>query len=86
MEKDSDFKETRLKYNTGVADNSAAMLFDNLIWLSTKETAVYLRKSVNAIHTLCSRKLLKPRKFASRLYFKKEELDYLLETSSRGGF
>ncbi|MFP5384694.1 MAG: helix-turn-helix domain-containing protein [Bacteriovoracia bacterium] len=62
------------------------MLFDNLNWLTTKETAVYLRRSVNAIHTLVSRKYLRPRKFANRLYFKKDELDYLLETSIKRGF
>lgn len=63
----------------------SAMLFDNLIWLTTKETAVYLRKSVNAIHTLVSRRKLRARKFSNRLYFKKEELDYLIETSQFKG-
>jgi hypothetical protein len=82
----TDFKQTILKYNQGAAENSAAMLFDNLYWLTTKETAVYLRRSVNAIHTLVSRKYLRPRKFANRLYFKKDELDYLLETSIKRGF
>lgn len=85
MRKYSDFKETILKYNEKAADNSAATLFDNLIWLTTKEAAVYLRKSVNAIHTLVSRKHLKPRKFANRLYFRREELEYLIESSNRGG-
>ena len=81
------FKKDLRMYNpTGGTSHRASMLFDNLIWLTTKETAVYLRKSVNAIHTLVSRKYLQPRKFANRLYFKKEELDYLLETSQRGGF
>lgn len=61
-------------------------LFDNLIWLTTKEAAVYLRRSVNAIHTLVSRRKLRARKFSNRLYFKKDELDYLIETSEfRGG-
>ena len=81
---DKDYKIDQTGYNqTG---EKSPLLFDNLNWLTTKETAVYLRKSVNAIHTLVSRKYLRPRKFAHRLYFKKEELDYILETSLRGGF
>ena len=62
------------------------MLFNNLIWLTTKEAAAYLRKSVNAIHTLVSRKRIRARKFTNRLYFKKDELDFLIETSQfKGG-
>lgn len=57
------------------------LLFDNLIWLSTEETARYLRKSVNAIRVLVYRRILRARKFRRRLYFKKEELDRLIETS-----
>lgn len=82
----TNFNPTLLKYNQGDVDNSTSLLFDNLNWLTTKETAVYLRKSVNAIHTLVCRKYLRPRKFAGRLYFKKEELDYLLDSSLKGGF
>lgn len=63
----------------------SAMFFDNLIWLTTKEAAVYLRRSVNAIHILVSRRKLRARKFSNRLYFKKEELDYLIETSQLKG-
>ena len=62
-----------------------SLLFDNLIWLTTREAAVYLRKSVNAIHLLVNRRQIKARKFQNRLYFKKKELDYLLETSNISG-
>jgi excisionase family DNA binding protein len=66
--------------------NKSELIFHNLIWLTTKEAAVYLRKSVNSIHTLVSRKKLRARKFSNRLYFNKKELDYLIETSQlRGG-
>ena len=69
-------------YNTqGKSLDSPTLLFNNLIWLTTKEAAVYLRRSVNSIHTLVSRKQLRARKFCNRLYFKKDELDYLIETS-----
>lgn len=51
----------------------------SLVWLTTEEAAVYLRKSANAIRILVHKKVLKCRKFARRLYFKREELDALLD-------
>jgi excisionase family DNA binding protein len=74
-------------YNSSRDGNvSISTLFENLIWLTTKETAVYLRRSVNSIHTLVSRRQLRARKFRNRLYFKRTELDHLIETSQfRGG-
>ena len=77
-----------LQFYNGSAEETlepSALLFNNLIWLTTKEAAVYLRRSVNAIHTLVSRRKLRARKFSNRLYFKKEELDYLIETSQLKG-
>ncbi|MBD64194.1 MAG: hypothetical protein CME62_03250 [Halobacteriovoraceae bacterium] len=71
-------------FNNG-AKIEAPLIFDNLIWLTTKEAALYLRKSVNSIHKLSANKHLRARKFRNRLYFKKEELDYLLETSQFQG-
>lgn len=85
MDKKKDYIQATQMYNKLIDSTESDLFFNNLIWLTTKETAVYLRKSVNAIHTLVSRKYLMPRKFARRLYFKKEELDYLLETSIKGG-
>ena len=55
--------------------------FDNLIWLTTEEAAKYLRKTANALRILVHRGQLRARKFRRRLYFKKIELDELLETS-----
>lgn len=86
MDKKIDYNQSTHLYNRENDSKESEMFFNNLNWLTTKETAVYLRKTVNAIHTLVSRKYLRPRKFARRLYFKKEELDYLLETSLRGGY
>lgn len=57
------------------------LLFENLIWMTTEEAARYLRKSANALRILVHRKILRARKFRRRLYFKREELDALLETS-----
>ena len=67
----------------------STLIFENLSeWLTTAETATYLRKfspegkpSVNAIHKLVSQGKIRRRKFSGRLYFKKNELDYLIETS-----
>jgi hypothetical protein len=60
---------------------SSTVLFDNRIWLSTDEAARYLGKTRNAIWILLSRGHLIKRKWKRRLYFKKSELDRLLETS-----
>ena len=71
--------------------NSAArsLFFENKSeWLTTAEAATYLRKfkpegipSVNAVHKLVSKGKIRRRKFAGRLYFKRKELDYLIESS-----
>lgn len=60
---------------------STDLFFEKLIWLSTEEAARYLRKSANAIRILVHRKVLRARKFRRRLYFRREELDALIETS-----
>lgn len=57
------------------------VLFDNLEWLNSKEAAFYLRKSYGALKVMVHRGQIKARKFQNRLYFKKTELDELLETS-----
>jgi hypothetical protein len=65
------------------------LFFEKSEWLNTVEAAVYLRKflgtgcpSVNAIHKLVSQGKIRRRKFAGRLYFKRKELDYLIESST----
>lgn len=57
------------------------MIFENLIWLTTEEAAVYLRKSADAVRHLVYRGDLKARKFKRRLYFRRDELDELLDLS-----
>ena len=58
------------------------LLFDNLVWLTTEEAAQYLRKSANAIRILVHRRILRARKFRRRLYFRRDELCALIETST----
>lgn len=75
---------------------SSETLFDNLLWLSTKDAAIYLRKfrkadgkaSEGAIRNAVWRGILKARKWRRRLYFKKTDLDRLLQNSpfNDGGF
>ena len=55
--------------------------FDSLVWLSSKEAAKYLRKTVNALHIMVLRGYLKPRKFRNRLLFRRVELERLIESS-----
>ncbi|MBI2712601.1 MAG: helix-turn-helix domain-containing protein [Bdellovibrio sp.] len=68
-------------------DSSSVAIFDNLIWMTSEEAAQYLRMSVGALRTAVSRGDLRFRKWRRRLYFKKAELDLLLEGSfKKGGF
>lgn len=55
--------------------------FDRLTWLDSKEAAAYLRKSANALRIMVYRGYIRPRKLRRRLYFRKIELDRLVESS-----
>jgi len=66
-------------------DEKCNEIFDNLVWLSSVEAAHYLRKSVGALRTAVSRGQIRARKWRRRLYFRKEELDRLLEDSQQLG-
>lgn len=82
-----DYKTWTTRYSSPVGsfDDSSTMLFENLKWMTTNEAAAYLRKSTNAIRTAVCRGHIKARKFRRRLYFKRSELDRLIETSSTIG-
>lgn len=61
--------------------------FDNLVWMTSEEAAKYLRKSVGAVRTAVCRGQLRARKWRRRLYFKRIELEKMLEASQLiGGF
>jgi hypothetical protein len=64
-------------------DSQDELIFDNLVWLSSAEAAMYLRKSVGALRTAVSRNQILARKWRRRLYFKKSDLEKLLEGSFR---
>lgn len=73
------YKARHLEYNSVGANPQ--FIFENLIWLTTEEAAVYLRKSADAVRHLVYRGDLKARKFKRRLYFRRDELDELLDLS-----
>ena len=51
------------------------------VWLTTEEAAVYVGRSRNAIWLLVSRGLISKRKWNGRLYFKRSEVDRLINSS-----
>ena len=57
--------------------------FDNLIWLSTKEAAVYLRISAGALKNKVYRGEISPYKFGKLNRFNRKELDRLLVSSTK---
>lgn len=48
--------------------------------MTSDEVAIYLGRTKNAVWLLVSRGLLVKRKWHGRLYFKRSELDRLIET------
>ena len=87
MEDNGNYKNTTLSYTKkdSLEQSRESLIFDNQKWLTTKEAAEFLRKSVNAIHILISRGYIRSRKFRNRLYFNRKELNYLIDTSKRNG-
>ena len=61
--------------------SSGDQFFDNLIWFNTKQAAAFLSRSANAIRIAVHRRQLKAHKWRGRLYFKRKELDRLLNAS-----
>lgn len=49
-------------------------------WMTSDEAALYLGRSKNAIWLLVSRGLLVKRKWRGRLYFRRSEIDRLIES------
>jgi len=88
MSYNSNYKNTKEAYSgdQGI-DNQSPMLFENLKWVKCDEAAFILRKSVGAIRTAVCRGQIKATTYRRRLYFKRKDLNYLLEISpTKGGF
>ena len=56
-------------------------IFENLVWMTSAEAAKYLRKSYGALRVMVCRGYIKPRMFHRRWYFRRSELDRLIENS-----
>jgi len=63
-------------------EDTSEVVIDHLTWLNSKEAASYLRKTRNALHIMVNRGYVRPRKFRRRLYFRRIELDRLLESTT----
>ena len=81
------YKDSNINYNNTVEETlePSTTLFNNLIWMTTEEAAFYLRKTSNAIRLLVFKGDLKARKFKRRLYFRRDELDTLIDTAFING-
>jgi hypothetical protein len=75
------------EYSAEVDSNGSMKFFNNLIWMNSEEAAFYLRKTVGALRTAVCRGQISAKKFQRRLYFRRKDLDSLLENSQTiGGF
>lgn len=68
-------------YSSPIDLTKSDELFKNIKWMTTNEAAFYLRKSANALRTAICRGHLTAYKYRRRLYFKRSDLDKMLETS-----
>lgn len=84
MRKDIFYTKSKC-YNLSTESVDSDSLFENLIWMTTEEAAFYLRKTTNAIRLLVFKGDLRARKFKRRLYFRKEELDTLIDSAFVNG-
>lgn len=69
----------KLRYVSNTESKDSNEIFNNLIWMTTEDAARYLRKSADAIRHLVYRGDLRARKFKRRLYFRRDELDEMLD-------
>lgn len=76
-----DHKGRTTCYSRLADNNESAVLFDNRIWVDSKEAADYLRISVGALRNAVYRRQVIARKFRRRLYFNLNELNRLLDNS-----
>lgn len=74
-------------YTDSVDSSGSMKFFNNLIWMNSEEAAFYLRMTVGALRTAVCRGQIKAKKFQRRLYFKRKDLDFLLDNAQTiGGY
>ena len=79
MAKKTITEANKLMYVSKTESKDSSEIFNNLIWMTTEDAARYLRKSADAIRHLVYRGDLRARKFKRRLYFRRDELDEMLD-------
>ena len=79
MAKKTITEANKLGYGSKTESKGSNEIFNNLIWMTTEDAARYLRKSADAIRHLVYRGDLRARKFKRRLYFRRDELDEMLD-------
>jgi hypothetical protein len=68
-----------------IQSSNEQKFFENLEWMNTEDAARYLRRSVGQIRNMVYRGQITFRKFNSRLYFRKSDLNRVIEFSNNGG-
>lgn len=56
-------------------------LFDNSIWLTTTEVAIYLKVSANQVRIMVSRGYLRAYKLLNRNRYRREDVEKLIKNS-----
>ena len=79
MDKKAIKEAKKISYSKETDSKESGEIFNNLIWMTTEDAARYLRKSADAIRHLVYRGDLRARKFKRRLYFRRDELDEMLD-------
>lgn len=79
MDENTITEAKKLRYSSKTESKDSNEIFNNLIWMTTEDAARYLRKSADAIRHLVYRGDLRARKFKRRLYFRRDELDEMLD-------
>lgn len=79
MDKKAIKEAKKISYSKETDSKESCEIFNNLIWMTTEDAARYLRKTADAIRHLVYRGDLKARKFKRRLYFRRDELDEMLD-------
>lgn len=79
MDKKAIKEAKKIVYSEEADSQESGEIFNNLIWMTTEDAARYLRKTADAIRHLVYRGDLRARKFKRRLYFRRDELDEMLD-------
>lgn len=80
-----------IKKKTSEKENETPLtkekIFENLIWMTVKDTAKYLSRTENAVRILICRGMLRVYRLGRRVYLNRTEIDTLINSSATiGGY